>query len=292
MALASFGKPRYVAEFREIVRLGENGQYTIEPLRLEERFGPARQRGGPLEPRHFDIAHSLQVVLEETVLELSRLAAPGLRVRRPLHGGRRRAELRDERQGARPRPVPAHLGPARGRGRRHRPGCGGLDRRPGARRRLAARTRWTTPTSGRASATTRSRRSCGGRSFPIAGSTTSPSQTAEILARDEVIGWFQGRMEFGPRALGRARSSPRRSTPRCRQGSTRSRIGRTSGRSPRWSWRRRRPSGSSAPASRRSCSSSTTCGPRRPTASPPCGTPTARPASRRSTGPSTRSTTT
>jgi carbamoyltransferase len=27
-------------------------------------------------------------------------------------------------------------------------------------------------------------------------------QTAEILARGEVIGWFQGRMEFGPRALG------------------------------------------------------------------------------------------
>jgi carbamoyltransferase len=29
-----------------------------------------------------------------------------------------------------------------------------------------------------------------------------PGQAAEILARDEVIGWFQGRMEFGPRALG------------------------------------------------------------------------------------------
>src|SRR5262249_31353975 len=27
-------------------------------------------------------------------------------------------------------------------------------------------------------------------------------QTAEILASDEVIGWFQGRMEFGPRELG------------------------------------------------------------------------------------------
>jgi carbamoyltransferase len=29
-----------------------------------------------------------------------------------------------------------------------------------------------------------------------------PRQVAEILARDRVIGWFQGRMEFGPRALG------------------------------------------------------------------------------------------
>jgi carbamoyltransferase len=27
-------------------------------------------------------------------------------------------------------------------------------------------------------------------------------ETAEILAKDKIIGWFQGRMEFGPRALG------------------------------------------------------------------------------------------
>ena len=28
------------------------------------------------------------------------------------------------------------------------------------------------------------------------------SQTAEDLSKGEAIGWFQGRMEFGPRALG------------------------------------------------------------------------------------------
>src|SRR5919206_4139974 len=72
MALASFGKPRYLAEFREIVKVGENGAYTVQPPRLEQRFGPARARGGPLEERHYDLAHSLQVVLEETVLELAR----------------------------------------------------------------------------------------------------------------------------------------------------------------------------------------------------------------------------
>src|SRR5262249_20226233 len=27
-------------------------------------------------------------------------------------------------------------------------------------------------------------------------------ETADLLVRDKVIGWFQGRMEFGPRALG------------------------------------------------------------------------------------------
>src|SRR5262249_1459615 len=29
-----------------------------------------------------------------------------------------------------------------------------------------------------------------------------PEETADLLARDKIIGWFQGRMEFGPRALG------------------------------------------------------------------------------------------
>ena len=72
MALASFGKPRYVADFREIVQLGSDGQYTVQSPHLEERFGPARIRGGPLEQHHYDITHSLQVVLEETALMLVR----------------------------------------------------------------------------------------------------------------------------------------------------------------------------------------------------------------------------
>src|SRR5262249_26346619 len=29
-----------------------------------------------------------------------------------------------------------------------------------------------------------------------------PEETVNLLAEDKVIGWFQGRMEFGPRALG------------------------------------------------------------------------------------------
>src|SRR4051794_7502039 len=72
MALASYGKPRYLDDFREIVALDGDGRFTIGPLRLEERFGPRRLKGGPFEAKHFDIAYSLQVVLEETVLELAR----------------------------------------------------------------------------------------------------------------------------------------------------------------------------------------------------------------------------
>jgi carbamoyltransferase len=71
MALASYGKPAYVDAFREIVRYRHDGTYTVDAPRLVERFGPARERGGPLEQKHFDIAHSLQVTLEETVLQLA-----------------------------------------------------------------------------------------------------------------------------------------------------------------------------------------------------------------------------
>src|SRR5947209_8461541 len=113
MALASFGKPRYVQEFRDIVRLGKNGQFTIEPPRLEERFGPARRKGGPLDQRHYDIAHSLQVVLEDTVEEILT---------------------------------------------------------------------WS--------------------KLPYRRLKNVAEETADILVRDKVIGWFQGRIEFGPRALG------------------------------------------------------------------------------------------
>ncbi|MER3425612.1 MAG: carbamoyltransferase, partial [Nitrospiraceae bacterium] len=70
MALASFGKPCYADEFRRIVRIGRNGQFTVDPPRLQERFGPPRLKEEPLEQRHVDLAHSLQVVLEETVLQL------------------------------------------------------------------------------------------------------------------------------------------------------------------------------------------------------------------------------
>jgi carbamoyltransferase len=45
------------------VQIGKNGQYTIGPLRLEERFGPARLRGEAFSQAHYDIAHSLHLVL-------------------------------------------------------------------------------------------------------------------------------------------------------------------------------------------------------------------------------------
>jgi carbamoyltransferase len=201
MALASFGSPRYVAEFREIVHIGREGQYAIAPPRLEERFGPARRRGGPLEQRHYDIAHSLQVALEEAVLQLARWLhkATGLenlclaggvalncvmnaRVRdrgpfkniwvQPAAGDAGTAlgaavwiDLHERRTDERPAAMEhAFLGPAYGD------------------QEIEEFLRWS--------------------NLPYRRLKNVAEESADLLVQDKVIGWFQGRMEFGPRALG------------------------------------------------------------------------------------------
>ena len=49
-------------------------------------------------------------------------------------------------------------------------------------------------------------------------SANSLQSVAARLAEGNVVGWFQGRMEFGPRALGnRSIISAMRGTPTCRR---------------------------------------------------------------------------
>lgn len=201
MALASFGKPAYLNEFRDIVRMGQYGQYTIQPLRLEDRFGPARLKGGPLEQRHYDIAHSLQVVLEESVLTISDwlhratgesnlCMAGGVALNCVMN-----ARLRDKGPFKEiwVQPAAGDAGTALGaaiwvdaqeRGSRER--AYRMDHAflgPEYREaEIEEFLRWT--------------------KVPYRRMSNIAEETADILAQDKVIGWYQGRMEFGPRALG------------------------------------------------------------------------------------------
>lgn len=205
MALASYGRPRYVERFREIIQIGSNGQYTVQPPRLEEWFGPPRQRGEPLQPRHFDLAHSLQAVLEETGLELARwlheitgaenlCLAGGVALNCVLN-----ARLRDRGPFKQVWVQPAAgdagtaLGAALWVDARERERRGGATERryrmdhaflgPAYRDdEIEALLRWAR--------------------LPYQRLEDVASRTAELLAQDKVVGWFQGRMEFGPRALG------------------------------------------------------------------------------------------
>jgi carbamoyltransferase len=199
MALASYGEPAYAAIFRRMIHLKGDGTYTISQVDLKEVFGPARQRGGPLQKNHFDIARSLQLVLEESAVELARW-------------------LRD-RTGA------ENLCMA---------GGVALNCVMNARVRDAAAFRrvWVQPAAGDAgtalgAALWTDFQECKSKTWAMEHAFLGPeypaeeieaflqrgkiryrrlediaARTAEILQQDRIVGWFQGRMEFGPRALG------------------------------------------------------------------------------------------
>ncbi|MDQ6660092.1 MAG: carbamoyltransferase [Chloroflexota bacterium] len=201
MALASFGKPRYLSDFREIIQLRSDGQYTIQPLRLVERFGPSRLKGGPLEQRHYDIAHSLQLALEETVLELANwlYAVTGADNLCMAGGVALNCVMNARLQNDGPfqqiwvQPAAGDAGTALGAAL----WIDALERKDNKRayhmdhaflgpsysdEEIEEFLRWS--------------------KLPYRRLTHVAEEVAAILVQDKVIGWFQHRMEFGPRALG------------------------------------------------------------------------------------------
>lgn len=201
MALASFGQPRYLAHFREIVQLGTRGQYTIQPPRLEERCGPPRLRGAALEQRHYDIAHSLQAVLEETVLEIAHwlhaatgaenlCMAGGVALNCVLN-----ARLRDRGPFKQiwVQPAAGDAGTALGAAL-----WVDAQERQDKRRTF----RMDHALLGPAYADAEIEQFLRWSRLPFRRLSTIAAETADLLAQNKIIGWFQGRMEFGPRALG------------------------------------------------------------------------------------------
>lgn len=201
MALASYGHPRYVQTFRDMIHMMDNGQYLIDQDWLITAFGPPRLRGGAFTAYHFDIAHSLQAVLQEKVLQLSSWLqqqtgaenlcfAGGVALNCVLNTSIRDAGIF---RNIWVQPAAGDAGTA----------LGAALWTDGAVRRCHGREfvmdhaywgpeygdddieeflRWTkTPYT---------------RLDDIAGTT------ARLLVEDKIIGWYQGRMEFGPRALG------------------------------------------------------------------------------------------
>lgn len=87
MALAAFGEDTFVERFRDVIRPTQDGGYAVNmayfsydafgQLRPFKRkflttFGPPRAPGEPLTDRHRDVAFALQAVTEEIVLHLVR----------------------------------------------------------------------------------------------------------------------------------------------------------------------------------------------------------------------------
>jgi carbamoyltransferase len=201
MALASYGKPVYEREFREMIRIFDNGKYEIKDTDFTALFGPKRRKGDDFTQHHFNIAHSLQVVLQDKVLELTEW----LHVQVPsenlcLAGGVAlncvlNAWLRDmgPYKNIWVQPAAGDAGTALG-------AALWIDHqisKPSHKRYVMSDVYL-----GPSSSDDEIEKFLKWAKIPYRKSDNIEEAAASILAQDKIIGWYHGRMEFGPRALG------------------------------------------------------------------------------------------
>jgi carbamoyltransferase len=197
MALASYGEPAALDELRRLVRADGAGGYRVAPVDFA-RMAPALLPGAPHGREHADLAASVQRRLEEILVELARW----------LHGRTGNRELamaggvalncvansRLWREGPYERiwvqPAAGDAGTALGAALHVAAELGDAVR-PMATAALGRG--WDEGALER-----RLRTAAIGYDRPADVAET----VAEALARNEVVAWFQGRSEYGPRALG------------------------------------------------------------------------------------------
>ena len=201
MALASYGKPVFVKDFESMISVSDQGCYTISNECLTQRFGPMRLRHEPFTEYHFNIAHSLQKVLEEVVLQLvhylhretgeeNLCTAGGVALNCVLN-----ARIRDRGpfKNVWVQPASGDSGTALGAAI-----SVDLQKRPAQARSFVMDDAYLGPEYSDDEI----------ENFLVWSKVSYrkldniAEETAKILAADKIIGWFQGRMEFGPRALG------------------------------------------------------------------------------------------
>jgi carbamoyltransferase len=206
MALAAMGRPVMAERFLELIEVGPGGTYTIadfDPVRL---FGPARERGGPLEQSHFDLTASLQRALETTALDLAAALrersgerclamAGGVALNCVMNSKLRDARIFDE---VWVQPAAGDAGTALGAAlwidQRERSAAVGA---PVPRTWRMDHAYWG---PGYTDDEIEALLKWSKLRYRVLNDV--PGETARLLAQDKIIGWMQGRMEFGPRALG------------------------------------------------------------------------------------------
>lgn len=219
MGLAPYGQPRYLPELRQLLTMQDDGRFRLDMryfdfLHSERMFSdslvtllgqPPRERESPLSEFHHDVARSAQVLLEECMLTLVRhlhSIAPSENL--CLAGGVALncvANAKILREGPFKhlfvQPAAGDAGTALGAA------ALAHTRRTGARpsserlRHVYLGPSYTSAAIENAlDASALEYLSYHGREADLV------SAVAERLASGKVIGWFQGSMEFGPRALG------------------------------------------------------------------------------------------
>ncbi len=216
MGLAPYGEPRYRKQVDELIDVAEDGSFRLNMdyfgyhygLRMTtERFhdlfgGPPRQPEGEVTQRHQDIAASVQAVLEEVLLRMahslyretgleSLCMAGGVALNCVANG----RILRDGPfQNLFIQPAAGDAGGALGVAAYIQHSMLG---RP---REYVMSHAFLGPSFG--SDEIRAFLRVKGAVFEELDRAELLETTARAIAAQEVVGWFQGRMEFGPRALG------------------------------------------------------------------------------------------
>ena len=222
MGLAPYGEPTYArAILDNLVDLKDDGSFRLDQdyfdyctgLRMTNgKFdalfgGPARRDDEPLVQRHMDLAASVQAVTEEIVLRLARSArvdtgianlclAGGVALNCVANGKLLRANIFDNiwvqpAAGDAGGAVGAAFAAHHGYCRQPRVRADAIDGMSGS---------YLGPAY--AQQDIESRLTAAGAKFDVLPHEAMIDATARALADGRAVGWFQGRMEFGPRALG------------------------------------------------------------------------------------------
>ena len=222
MGLAPFGEPKYVRQIREhLIDIKEDGSFRLDLdyfnyctglTMTNERFaslfgGPARKPEETLTQRHMDLAASVQTVTEEVMLKLARAAAAETGLKnlclaggvalncvangKLLHDGCFENIWIQPAAGDAGGSLGAALSAYHGFLGKPRSPSDGRDHMRGGYLGPAYEQQDIEVRLGGVGAV-----------FEVMGEDDLLAACAQKLAEGRALGWFQGRMEFGPRALG------------------------------------------------------------------------------------------
>lgn len=201
MALASFGKPRYLKEFLSLIQINGDGSYETKETDLRTLFGSPREKDSPFEDRYFDIAHSMQKALEEKLLQLTDWLSKKTKSENLCMAGGvalncvANSVIRDTGyfKNIWIQPAAGDAGTAVGAALY----LDNKERKPAKREYVMDHVFFGPQYTDR-----EIKNFLEWSKLNFKKLQNKAKEVAPLLIKDKVVGWFQGRMEFGPRALG------------------------------------------------------------------------------------------
>jgi carbamoyltransferase len=215
MGLAPYGKPVYREQFRDLIDIRSDGSFRLNldyfayhhgvemfSPKFEQVFGPRRKKGEPLNDHYTNMAATVEAVLEEAMLALARDLKQRTGARYLCIGGG--VGLSSCSNGRILREVPfddIFIQPAAGDGGTAVGVATYINTMVlGNPRRYVMRNAYLGPEYSDEEIEAYLRQH--GIAYTHLPGDRLVETVAQLLADQQIVGWFQGRMEFGPRALG------------------------------------------------------------------------------------------